>query len=126
MKEGADRLSRNMQMTQYLHEDGYTRYGVVGCTQPRRVAAMSVAKRVSEEMEVTLGEQVCGPHPPCAVEMNLAVTYLSEGLQSAYCIHRETAAGMWLNLWRPLLMRIISTYVSELLELRRSRQTDAS
>jgi len=25
---------------------------MVGCTQPRRVAAMSVAKRVSEEMEV--------------------------------------------------------------------------
>ena len=29
-----------------------------GCTQPRRVAAMSVAKRVSEEMEVKLGEEV--------------------------------------------------------------------
>lgn len=43
---------------QYLHEDGYTNYGMVGCTQPRRVAAMSVAKRVSEEMSVELGEQV--------------------------------------------------------------------
>ena len=43
---------------QYLHEDGYTKYGMVGCTQPRRVAAMSVAKRVSEEMEVKLGEEV--------------------------------------------------------------------
>ena len=31
---------------------------MVGCTQPRRVAAMSVAKRVSEEMEVILGEEV--------------------------------------------------------------------
>lgn len=30
----------------------------VACTQPRRVAAMSIAKRVSEEMDVTLGEQV--------------------------------------------------------------------
>ncbi|XP_036334661.1 pre-mRNA-splicing factor ATP-dependent RNA helicase DHX15-like [Rhagoletis pomonella] len=28
------------------------------CTQPRRVAAMSVAQRVSEEMDVTLGEEV--------------------------------------------------------------------
>ena len=27
-------------------------------TQPRRVAAMSVAKRVSEEMEVELGQEV--------------------------------------------------------------------
>ena len=32
--------------------------GMIGCTQPRRVAAMSVAKRVSEEMEVRLGEDV--------------------------------------------------------------------
>lgn len=30
----------------------------MGCTQPRRVAAMSVAKRVSEEMDVELGDDV--------------------------------------------------------------------
>lgn len=30
----------------------------IGCTQPRRVAAMSVAKRVSEEMDCKLGELV--------------------------------------------------------------------
>ena len=32
--------------------------GMIGCTQPRRVAAMSVAKRVAEEMEVKLGSTV--------------------------------------------------------------------
>lgn len=31
---------------------------MIGCTQPRRVAAMSVAKRVSEEVGVELGEEV--------------------------------------------------------------------
>lgn len=30
----------------------------VACTQPRRVAAMSVAQRVAEEMDVALGQQV--------------------------------------------------------------------
>ena len=31
---------------------------MIGCTQPRRVAAMSVAKRVSDEMGVELGEEI--------------------------------------------------------------------
>jgi pre-mRNA-splicing factor ATP-dependent RNA helicase DHX38/PRP16 len=49
---------KTTQMTQYMHEEGYSTFGVIGCTQPRRVAAMSVAKRVSEEMDVELGKQV--------------------------------------------------------------------
>lgn len=32
--------------------------GMIGCTQPRRVAAMSVAARVAEEMDVRLGREV--------------------------------------------------------------------
>ena len=43
---------KTTQLTQFLYEDGYCNSGIIGCTQPRRVAAMSVAKRVSEEMEV--------------------------------------------------------------------------
>ncbi|KFA70521.1 hypothetical protein S40285_00557 [Stachybotrys chlorohalonatus IBT 40285] len=49
---------KTTQLTQFLYEDGYGRSGLIGCTQPRRVAAMSVAKRVSEEMEVELGSTV--------------------------------------------------------------------
>ncbi len=49
---------KTTQLTQFLYEDGYGRQGMIGCTQPRRVAAMSVAKRVAEEMEVKLGGTV--------------------------------------------------------------------
>ena len=31
---------------------------MIGCTQPRRVAAMSVAKRVADEMGTDLGAEV--------------------------------------------------------------------
>ena len=43
---------KTTQLAQFFYEDGFCSFGIVGCTQPRRVAAMSVAKRVSEEMEV--------------------------------------------------------------------------
>lgn len=49
---------KTTQLTQYLHEEGYTRNGIVGCTQPRRVAAVSVAKRVAEEIGTDLGSTV--------------------------------------------------------------------
>jgi HrpA-like RNA helicase len=49
---------KTTQMTQYLYEDGFARFGQIGCTQPRRVAAMSVAARVAQEMGVELGDEV--------------------------------------------------------------------
>uniref|UniRef100_A0A8C7L6Z0 ATP-dependent RNA helicase DHX8 n=1 Tax=Oncorhynchus kisutch TaxID=8019 RepID=A0A8C7L6Z0_ONCKI len=49
---------KTTQITQYLAEAGYSARGKIGCTQPRRVAAMSVAKRVSEEYGCCLGQEV--------------------------------------------------------------------
>ena len=49
---------KTTQITQYLSEAGFTTRGKIGCTQPRRVAAMSVAKRVAEEFGCRLGQEV--------------------------------------------------------------------
>jgi pre-mRNA-splicing factor ATP-dependent RNA helicase DHX16 len=49
---------KTTQIPQYLHEIGYSELGKIGCTQPRRVAAMSVAARVAQEMNVRLGHEV--------------------------------------------------------------------
>lgn len=49
---------KTTQLTQYLAEAGFANNGIIGCTQPRRVAAMSVAKRVAEEVGCQLGQEV--------------------------------------------------------------------
>ncbi|KAI9782869.1 MAG: DEAH-box ATP-dependent RNA helicase prp22 [Peltula sp. TS41687] len=49
---------KTTQLTQYLAEAGFANQGMIGCTQPRRVAAMSVAKRVAEEVGCRLGQEV--------------------------------------------------------------------
>lgn len=50
---------KTTQLPQYLLEDGYCNNGgIIGITQPRRLAAVSVAKRVSEELGINIGKQV--------------------------------------------------------------------
>jgi ATP-dependent RNA helicase DHX8/PRP22 len=49
---------KSTQLSQILHRHGYTKSGVIAITQPRRVAAVSVARRVAQELDVPLGEDV--------------------------------------------------------------------
>lgn len=52
---------KTTQIPQWLTELAQSQVGgkkIVGCTQPRRVAAMSVAQRVADEMDVVLGQEV--------------------------------------------------------------------
>ncbi|KAK8672289.1 hypothetical protein V6N13_110662 [Hibiscus sabdariffa] len=43
--------------SQYLHGSSYTKHRKVGCTQPRRVVAISATARVSQEIGVKLGHE---------------------------------------------------------------------
>jgi HrpA-like RNA helicase len=57
--EGATGSGKTTQLPQFCVSAGFGAGGrLIACTQPRRVAAMSVAARVAEEMDVTLGEEV--------------------------------------------------------------------
>ena len=48
------------EIPQYLYESGWAASGhVIACTQPRRVAATSVATRVAAEVGSVLGDEVC-------------------------------------------------------------------
>ena len=55
---------KTTQLPQFMYEAGYghpdapARCGMIGVTQPRRVAAVSMAQRVAHELNVRLGDQV--------------------------------------------------------------------
>lgn len=57
--EGETGSGKTTQIPQYLRDAGFCADGkIIGCTQPRRVAAMSVSARVAQEMGVKLGNEV--------------------------------------------------------------------
>ena len=60
---------------------------MVECTQPRRVAAMSVAQRVADEMDITMGQEV-GPINSSAF---LSTSELRRSEQHLFIFHQELA-----------------------------------
>jgi len=91
---------KTTQMTQYMHEEGYSTFGMVGCTQPRRVAAMSVAKRVSEEMGCELGKDVgyAIRFEDCTGE-DTVIKYMTDGV-----LLRETLREPDLDMYSCIIM----------------------
>jgi len=49
---------KTTQIPKFLLKAGLGQKGIIGCTQPRRIAAISVAKRIAEELGQKVGEVV--------------------------------------------------------------------
>lgn len=82
---------KTTQMTQYIAEAGFTARGKIGCTQPRRVAAMSVAKRVAEEFGCLLGQEVGYTirFEDCTTNETV-IKYMTEGMLLRECLIDKT------------------------------------
>ena len=81
--EGETGSGKTTQIPQFLLPL-LAKKGQIACTQPRRVAAMSIAKRVSEELDVELGDEV-------------GYTIRFEDLSSQYTILKFMTDGMLLR-----------------------------
>ena len=55
---GETACGKTTQIPQFLYKAGYAKKGMIACTQPRRVAAMTVAERVALEQNTAVGERV--------------------------------------------------------------------
>uniref|UniRef100_A0A4Y0BKS2 RNA helicase n=1 Tax=Anopheles funestus TaxID=62324 RepID=A0A4Y0BKS2_ANOFN len=99
--EGETGSGKTTQIPQYLYEAGFTNDGKkIGCTQPRRVAAMSVAARVAEEMSVKLGNEVGYSirFEDCTTERTV-IKYMTDGT-----LHREFLSEPDLATYRVMII----------------------
>ncbi|KAG0052532.1 DEAH-box ATP-dependent RNA helicase prp22 [Gryganskiella cystojenkinii] len=103
---------KTTQLTQYLAEEGFTASGRIGCTQPRRVAAMSVAKRVAEEVGCRLGQEVGYTirFEDCT-SPETRIKYMTDGMLMRECLVDPTMAAYSVIILDEAHERTVSTDV---------------
>ncbi|XP_021519432.1 probable ATP-dependent RNA helicase DHX35 [Meriones unguiculatus] len=80
---GETGCGKSTQIPQYLAEAGWTAEGrVVGVTQPRRVAAVTVSGRVADERGAVLGHEVgyCIRFDDCTDPVATRIKFLTDGM----------------------------------------------
>ncbi|CDK24396.1 unnamed protein product [Kuraishia capsulata CBS 1993] len=71
---------KTTQIPQFLYESGYANKGLIGITQPRRVAAMAMAERVGKEMGDhgdRVGYQI---RFDASIKANTAMKFMTDGV----------------------------------------------
>ena len=79
---------KSTQMTQYLYEAGFAEKGLIVCTQPRKVAATTLASHVAREMGNTVGKVVgcrVGGNVQASKEMT-GIVYVTDHILLNECL----------------------------------------
>ncbi|XP_068440889.1 probable ATP-dependent RNA helicase DHX40 isoform X2 [Clinocottus analis] len=91
---------KTTQLPKYLNQAGFCKHGKIGITQPRRVAAITVAQRVAQEMQCTLGREVGYQvrFDDCTSQSTV-VKYMTDG-----CLLREILADPVLSQYSVVIL----------------------
>ncbi|KAG5670397.1 hypothetical protein PVAND_000665 [Polypedilum vanderplanki] len=82
---------KTTQLPQYLIEGGFIIKGKVACTQPRRVAAVSVAKRVADEYGCIIGQEVGYKiRYDDVTSSSTIIKYMTDGILLRECLSDKT------------------------------------
>ncbi|XP_056296859.1 probable ATP-dependent RNA helicase DHX40 isoform X2 [Pseudoliparis swirei] len=97
---GETGCGKTTQLPKYLHQAGFCKNGKIGITQPRRVAAITVAQRVAQEMQCTLGREVGYQvrFDDCTSQSTV-VKYMTDG-----CLLREILADPVLSQYSVVIL----------------------
>ncbi|KAJ6801817.1 putative pre-mRNA-splicing factor ATP-dependent RNA helicase DEAH4 [Iris pallida] len=92
---------KSTQLSQILHRRGYTKSGgMIAVTQPRRVAAVSVCRRVAFEMGVRIGEEVgYAIRFEDRTSVKTRIKYLTDG-----CLLRESLSNPELSQYSVVIL----------------------
>nr|XP_039255538.1 ATP-dependent RNA helicase DHX33-like [Styela clava] len=97
---GETASGKTTQIPQFLLKAGLGKTGCIACTQPRRVAAITIAQRVSAELNVKLGEEVgyCVRFEDCTNEKT-RIKYMTDGM-----LLRESLGDSLLSRYSSILL----------------------
>ena len=91
---------KTTQLPKLCLQAGRGAAGMIGCTQPRRIAARSVARRVAEELQVPLGGLVgYQVRFSDSVSDDTAVKFMTDGILLA-----EIASDRWLSRYDTIIV----------------------
>jgi len=85
---GTTGSGKTTQLPKILYDLGYGKLGKIGCTQPRRLAATGMARRVASEMKTTYGKGV-----GCQIRFNnvtsdtTSIKFMTDGILLAETIN---------------------------------------
>ena len=91
---------KTTQLPKMCIEAGWGSRGIIGCTQPRRVAALSISRRVAQEMNVPWGQEVgCKIRFQDQTSARTVVKFMTDGILLA-----EIQSDPWLRRYSGLII----------------------